>query len=236
MKKLFKILGITIGIVLFIFILGIFTLNFVDTDDYIKPAFNENYWINAGIEIYISISQILDQHKKEIDSGIYYKKLVRGNTDLKEIAITFDDGPHEGTTHEILEILKEKNVKATFFVIGKMAEKYPDLIAQEFKEGHCIGNHTYHHVNMTKVPLDYIAIEIKACGDIVKSITGIRPNTFRPPGGQYNKDVAEIANMLGYTLILWNDDPGDYASPGNDVIKERILKYKIGRASCRERV
>lgn len=182
------------------------------------------YWQNARKVVSSSVMEILARDNNEMGRGISYHTIARGDSAKKEIALTFDDGPHPGYTPKLLAILKQYKVKATFFVVGDMAEKYPDLVRAEIAAGHSVGNHTYHHVNLSKLPPEYIATEIKACGEVVRCITGKAPHLFRPPGGDYNKDVAEISTALDYTMVLWTDDPGDYASPGDHVINNRLLQ------------
>lgn len=184
----------------------------------------DKYWQRAKQEVYRSSGELQAQRVDEIAHGIRYSTFLGGDPTVKEIAITFDDGPHPGFTPKILAILKKFNAKATFFVVGEKAEQYPGLVRQELAAGHSVGNHTYHHVNLTRVPADYVPVEIKACGDVLKDITGKAPHLFRPPGGDYDKDVALGAAGLGYTTVLWTDDPGDYASPGDKVIKARLLR------------
>jgi peptidoglycan/xylan/chitin deacetylase (PgdA/CDA1 family) len=164
------------------------------------------------------------QHQAELLRGIRYHKLVRGDTQNRTVALTFDDGPHPDYTPQLLAILKRNNVKATFFVVGELAEQHPDLIKAEVEGGHGVANHTYHHVNLTRIPNVDVATEIQACGDVLKRITGGQPRLFRPPGGDYDKEVAEAAEALGYTMVLWTDDPGDYARPGAKVIEARTLR------------
>ena len=142
-------------------------------------------------------------------------KFSGGAPGLREIALTFDDGPHPGETPQLLEILAELKVPATFFVVGKMAEQYPDLIKAEVEGGHEMANHTYNHVNLNKLTPVEAATEIKACGNVVEDITGVRPRLFRPPGGDYCDRVVNVAACLGYTTVLWTANSGDYdgASP-----------------------
>src|SRR5260370_1430000 len=75
----------------------------------------------------------------------------------------------------------------------------------------------------TQIPGEYVAMEIKACGKVLEQITGRAPHLFRPPGGDYNQQVAQVASALGYTMVLWTNDPGDYAKPGSSLIKSRVL-------------
>lgn len=187
----------------------------------------DEYWQNALAEVYKSHLELVAQHKAELQKGIHLSKLMHGNLKRKQIALTFDDGPHPQYTPQLLALLKKYNVRATFFLVGEKAEATPDLVKAELAAGHAVGNHTYHHVNLTKIPPRMVAAEIKACGDVLEHITGQTPHLFRPPGGDYNLAVAETATSLGYTLCLWTDDPGDYASPGAHTIESRLLK-KVG--------
>lgn len=185
----------------------------------------DEYWQNALEEVYKSPGELQAQHEAEARRGIHLNKLLRGNQAKRQIALTFDDGPHPDFTPGILSALSAENVKATFFLVGEKAEQYPDLVKAEVAAGHNVGNHTYHHVNLTKIPNRLVATEIKACGDVIAGITGTAPHLFRPPGGDYDVQVAEVATQLGYTMVLWTDDPGDYASPPRGVLEGRILEH-----------
>jgi peptidoglycan/xylan/chitin deacetylase (PgdA/CDA1 family) len=193
-------------------------------------AETDPYWINAKRIIVRSTPELIAQHETELGRGLRYDKIFEGNLGRKQVAITFDDGPHPGYTQQILKVLQMYHAKATFFVVGEQAERNPNLIRDEIADGNSVGNHTYDHVSLVKIPAEYVGTEIKACGEVVQGITGRAPHLFRPPGGDYNAQVAEEANALGYTIVLWTDDPGDYASPGEDVILQRTLS-KINNGS-----
>lgn len=190
----------------------------------VKTTEVDKFWLHAKQEVDRSVLEMIAQHQVELDRGIKFHKLMHGNLQKKQIALTFDDGPHPKFTPQLLALLKKEHVKATFFVVGEMAEKYPYLVQQEIADGHSVGNHTYHHVNLTKIPEEYVATEIKACGEVLAKITGKPPRLFRPPGGDYSPSVAKDAEALGYTIVMWTDDPGDYAKPGDKVISQRLLK------------
>jgi peptidoglycan/xylan/chitin deacetylase (PgdA/CDA1 family) len=181
------------------------------------------FWARAKQEVYKSPQELTAQRMREIRKGLPYAELVRGAPRMSTVALTFDDGPHPDFTLRLLAILDRYNVKATFFVVGEMAEKYPSLILAEQNRGHVVGNHTYHHVNLTKIPVLQVRVEYQACQDVVRTITGDTPRFCRPPGGDYDGAVIDAARSLGLTTVLWTDDPGDYASPGAGIIKARVL-------------
>lgn len=190
----------------------------------------DKFWQRAQQEVYKSPEELLAQRSREMRKGLPYAELIRGNPREKAVALTFDDGPHPDFTPKLLAILAKYNVKATFFVIGHMAEAHPELIKAEYQAGHCIANHTYHHVNLTKIPEDEVRTEWQACNDVVQSILGLRMKFCRPPGGDYDRSVITAARDVGLTTVLWTDDPGDYASPGSNVIEARTLR-RIGNGA-----
>jgi peptidoglycan/xylan/chitin deacetylase (PgdA/CDA1 family) len=187
-------------------------------------AEHDAFWQNARRVVPRSVMELVAQRQTELERGLRSHVVMRGETDRKEVALTFDDGPHPNFTPQLLDVLKKQGVPATFFVVGELAEKNPDLIRAEVANGHLVGNHTYHHVSLIRIPNDYVADEIKTCGEVLQRITGKAPDLFRPPGGVYDTEVAEIAEALGYTTVLWTDDPADYTSPGDDVILLRTLR------------
>lgn len=188
----------------------------------VGPTIHE-YWEKAQQEDYKSPEELTAQHQRELRKGHIYRKLMAGDPKVRAVALTFDDGPHPAYTPTILAILKKYNIKATFFVVGKMASQYPNLVKQEWAAGNVIGNHTYDHVNLTKIPLNQIDVEWKKGNAIIKKITGANPMFCRPPGGDYDADVITYATMEGLTTVLWTDDPGDYARPGDKKIEDRVL-------------
>lgn len=194
---------------------------------HLLKAERDQFFVTASREIYRQRADLMTQHQGELGRGLYFAKLIQGDPLKKQIALTFDDGPHPGYTAQILQILKRYDARATFFVVGAQAEKHPDLIRAEIAGGHEVGNHTFDHFSLVKIPPSYVPIEIKACGEALKRITGRAPHLFRPPGGEYNRAVAQAAGELGYTMVLWTGDPGDYASPGASVILRRTL-HEIG--------
>ncbi|VBB05277.1 polysaccharide deacetylase [Lucifera butyrica] len=144
-------------------------------------------------------------------------------TDQKVVALTFDDGPSSKTTPEILAILKEEKIKATFFVVGENVEKLPSIVAQEVKDGHEIGIHTYGHKNLPRLSPHRVKEEMEKSEKVITVITS-KPTLFRPPGGAYNKTVLRIARDMGYTVVLWSVDPLDWKCPPARSIVNYVVK------------
>ena len=150
-----------------------------------------------------------------------------------QVAITFDDGPDPRWTPKILDILKAANVKATFFVVGVNAERYPALVRRIVNEGHEIGNHTYYHPNLALCWPEHIRLELNATQLLLETITGRATTLFRPPyaadtGPTELSELAplKIAEDLNYLVVLENIDPQDWAKPGADIILRRIKQQR----------
>nr|WP_154893662.1 polysaccharide deacetylase family protein [Paenibacillus xylanexedens] len=145
----------------------------------------------------------------------------------KLIALTFDDGPDPVQTPQILALLKQYQAKGTFFVLGKWAEKFPELVMQEQQEGHEVANHTYAHTYAVKsTARDKFTQDMVAAEQSITDAGVPRPLLFRPPGGFYNDMVIDVAKQKGYTIVLWSwhQDTRDWASPGVAAITNKVLK------------
>lgn len=143
------------------------------------------------------------------------------NTEIKKIAITFDDGPHPKYTPILLDELKKRNVKATFFVTGQNAEAYPEIIERMQKDGHVIGNHTYHHIQLTKGNLSQFKEELQSTNQILYQITQKEIIYVRPPYGEWDKSLEKELNMIP---VLWTVDPLDWCTCDTQEIIRRTLK------------
>ena len=137
--------------------------------------------------------------------------------DAKLVALTFDDGP-AASTGRLLDILKAKRVKATFFMLSLQAERYPDLVTRVAGEGHAIGNHSYSHQNLKKMTAEEAAADLDKCSDILFGITGKRPTLMRPPGGNYDDMVIGCAKSRELRIINWSVDTRDWESKNRDAI------------------
>ncbi|MBA2680281.1 MAG: polysaccharide deacetylase family protein [Ktedonobacteraceae bacterium] len=146
-----------------------------------------------------------------------------GNPTLPEIALTFDDGPDPPYTNEILAVLKQYNVKASFFCIGHQVIEHPELVKQEFEAGHTVAIHSWDHVHLPTYSVVAIDKQLGNTSDSLKKITGVQPGFFRPPYGAYSSTVLAEANKMGLTTFLWNDVASDWLLPGAPVISARII-------------
>ena len=138
----------------------------------------------------------------------------------KKIAITFDDGPHPVYTEKLLDGLKERDVRATFFVLGEKAEAYPEIIERMEKEGHIVGNHTYSHIQLQSGNRDQFRDELVLTNEVINGITGREVQYVRPPYGIWDKKLEEELNMFP---VLWNVDPNDWCTGNADKVTKRIV-------------
>lgn len=148
----------------------------------------------------------------------------RVQTSLPFLALTFDDGPHPSNTPRLLDILKERNVKATFYVVGTNVKRYPEIMRRIVAEGHEVGNHTVTHGNLTKMSPDQVRSELRRSHDSILASTGVAPRTMRPPYGAITSSQKSwIRREFGYPAILWSVDPEDWKRPGSSVVTRRLV-------------
>ena len=129
----------------------------------------------------------------------------------KAIALTFDDGPWPTSTSQVLDVLKNSNVKATFFMVGKQVQKYPQLLKQVVAEGHAIGNHTWSH-QYYQYNESAAAGEIDRTAELVYKTTGVKTSLFRPPAGILNNGLVTYAHEKNYAVVMWSVDSKDWRS------------------------
>lgn len=148
----------------------------------------------------------------------------------KKIALTIDAAWADDKTEFILETLDKYNVKATFFLCGFWAEKYPDIVKRIDAEGHQIGNHTATHPHMNKLSSQQIIDELKKFDDILESIIGKRSTLFRAPYGEYNDNVITTVRNAGYEVIQWDIDTVDWREErsAETILNSVLPKLKSG--------
>lgn len=140
------------------------------------------------------------------------------------IALTFDDGPHPTNTPRLLDILKKRNVKATFYVVATNARRHPHILRRMIAEGHEIANHTETHGDLSKMSQSQVRRELTVAHQAIVSATGVPPRTMRPPYGAIRSEQkAWIKSEFGYPSIMWSVDPQDWKRPGSSVVTRRLV-------------
>ena len=147
------------------------------------------------------------------------------NTSRPVVALTFDDGPHPELTPQLLDILRQQGVRATFYVIGRNVDAYPEIARRIVAEGHEIANHTYNHPHLTKVGAARLDSEMTRTTDAIMRATGRRPTNMRPPYGAINPRVEQaILQKHNLDVIMWSVDPLDWRRPGAEVVRQRLVE------------
>lgn len=149
--------------------------------------------------------------------------IYKAQTDQKMIALTFDDGPDERFTPEILAVLKKHNVKATFFLLGMRVNKYPHVAKQIYNEGHIVGNHTYWHPELTKTGVENMVWEVKQNEEKIKSVINVKTDLFRAPYGALNDELVRKIGEMNYRGVGWSVDSEDWKGLSADEIKKNVL-------------
>ena len=152
-------------------------------------------------------------------SNVYHKI----ESSDKKIALTFDDGPHPRITPEILEILNEYGIKATFFVIGQNVVNYPETMKLVIESGCEIGNHTYSHKNFKNLGVSEIQDEFERCRQTLLDNFLVDPTLVRPPQGICTEDLCNVSEQMNYDIILWSIDTKDWAHTSAEDISRNIL-------------
>lgn len=139
-------------------------------------------------------------------------------------AITFDDGPHAENTPRLLKILKERNVPATFFVVGQCVAEYPSIAKLVVDEGHEIASHSWSHPQLTRMNEGSVTDQLQRTHDVIKQTTGVAPTLFRPPYGAFSTNQRAWAHhRWGYRTILWDVDTLDWKTRSAEKTKSSII-------------
>lgn len=162
---------------------------------------------------------------KLYEAESHYARLTKLPTSRKVVALTFDDGPKD-FTGRLLDVLKDKGVKATFFVVGKQVEAYPDAIKRMVEEGHEVENHTYSHRALEFLSEREIVQEAFRTCAVVRSITGRRTQFLRPPGGREGKRLPDVMRKFGMSSVFWTGNMGNVEG----TTREKLLNYALETA------
>lgn len=189
-------------------------------DDFLTEAKNRGYRFGTLDEFPAETASVQIDDLKE--QGLVF---CENRNAGKFIALTFDDGPHQTQTDEILAVLQKYGVKATFFPIGQNIAAHPDVTRRVHQAGHEIGNHTYTHAAVSKLTDDRLTEELDATAALLKEQCGVTPTVFRPPGGDISEGAVRLVNALGYRYVLWSwrVDTRDWASVSVDSVINTVL-------------
>lgn len=143
------------------------------------------------------------------------------------VAITYDDGPSPETTTRLLDILKSKDVKVTFFAIGRNSDAFPEILQRERNEGHLVANHSYNHPQLNAISDDRIAAELSETNRAITAALGSQPQWMRPPYGATNERVAAIAGQHGLSLALWDVDTADWQNRNADITCRKAVDNAV---------
>lgn len=151
--------------------------------------------------------------------------LLHGNRGRREVALTIDDGPYPQTGEQLLDLLKERDMRATFFVVGDRIKEQPEQITRMLAAGHEVGNHTQtHHHRLDSLLSRHIRNEINYCDVNFNRVTDRHLTLLRPPGVRYNDNVLNVAKALGYVTVSWTCGAKDYEAVTTDFIVDRVLR------------
>lgn len=149
--------------------------------------------------------------------------IYRVQSDKKEVAISFDAAWGNEETEQLLDILDEHDVKATFFLVGDWVDKYPDDVKNIAAHGHDIGNHSDTHPHLPQLSTENATSEIQRCNEKIEALTGSAPTLFRPPYGDYNNSVVSAVKSLGMYCVQWDVDSLDWKDPSPEQLCQNVL-------------
>ncbi|MDN3019731.1 DUF4309 domain-containing protein [Paenibacillus sp. BSR1-1] len=148
---------------------------------------------------------------------------------VKRVALTFDDGPDASITSAIIDILDKYKVTGNFFFVGSNVEKHPDIVKKAYEKGNLILNHSYSHVDLTRLNNQEIQSQLEKTDDAIAAIIGHRPEILRPPYGETNNQVAAIARQEGYSVVIWSIDTLDWSQKeASNIVKNVVDNVRNG--------
>lgn len=165
-------------------------------------AFQGSFWVY--VFCFLMFCLVVIWGSFDIQLGYFVESITQKRTKLKEVALTFDDGPTEFTP-KFLDLLKENQIKATFFCIGRQIKKHPETFQRIIAEGHTIGNHTFSHSDTTGfLSASKMTEEIEKCDEIILKTGNIKTDLYRPPFGVTNPNIAKVIKKMNKVSIGWN--------------------------------
>lgn len=185
-------------------------------------AFQGSFWVY--LFCFLMFSSVVVWGSFDIGLGYFVNSITHKRTKIKEVALTFDDGPTEFTP-QFLDLLKENNIKATFFCIGKQIEKHPETFQRIIAEGHTVGNHTLSHSNNTGfLSTSKMIEEVEKCDEVMLKVGNAKTNLYRPPFGVTNPNIAKAIRKTHKKSIGWNVRSLDTITEDEKKIYRKITK------------
>ncbi len=177
----------------------------------------------AGIEVGAAMAKSTGTRgdRQESMEAQEQQKGPKAGTEIKTVALTFDDGPHEEWTPALLDGLKERGVKVTFFLMGQNIPGKEAIVERMAEEGHLIGNHSYQHIQLTRAGTEEVCQAIERTGEMIRGLTGVKPQYVRPPYGDWNE---ELECQTGLTTVLWDVDSLDWKYRDQSRVVEKVCR------------
>lgn len=177
-----------------------------------------------------ALQQNQNHNKKRLTLSQLIKKypdllLLHGPIGSNKVALTFDDAPDTKYTPQVLNILKKYNVKATFFVVGRLVEKHPGVVRRMAQEGHVVGNHTFNHSLLTRLSDEQFQAQVNRTQKLLKSTIGYTPKLLRPPYGEISESQLLWATSHHFTVVNWNVDSKDWKQLDQAQVTANVLNH-----------
>lgn len=233
MKKTYKIIIYTISITcIFLFTFSVTKLNKMQDNNVIQTSsLPRNVEVLSNKKIGWGIKR--NNNHEQPDVGATNKQILDkyegysiGNKDSKKVYLTFDEGYEAGYTEKILAVLKQNEVKATFFITAHYVNTQPELVQRMIDDGHIIGNHTVNHKSMPDLDVDTIKKEVMNLHTSIFEKYNYEMKYLRPPMGEYSEKTVAYTKSLGYTTVMWSfayDDWDEQKQGREDYAKQKIL-------------
>jgi peptidoglycan/xylan/chitin deacetylase (PgdA/CDA1 family) len=182
------------------------------------------YAIAAGIVAALAFGAY--EYLESPGNQLFGKTLVRGPSNERVVALTYDDGPNPPYTDRILGVLRKEHVHATFFLVGRAVVAYPNVVRQELADGDAVGNHTWDHAHLVLYDPTSLRDTLQRTDDAIFAATGSRSRLMRPPYGGRDWMVLDEVRKLGYTPVMWSVPlANEWEYPAPSVIADRVLRY-----------
>jgi len=149
--------------------------------------------------------------------------------DRRQVALTFDDGPDDDITPQLLDVLKQHNVRATFFLVGHMIAKFPHVVARIANDGHEIANHTWAHYRLDEMNQDQVGLQLSATTQALHQLNVPMAPYVRPPGGRFNNYLLHAAKNQQLTMVMWDVNAADYKQADGTFPEPLVIKHRVLR-------